>query len=416
MTFRTRLLVIFTLAVVASVGLVELLVSNRTREAFEGLEAQRVDALVAQFQKEFDRRKEEIVLAVNGIARSDTLSTIATSADFSSYYDVAPDLASAHGLKLLELVAGDGTIISSAEWPARFGYSEEWLTHATDWHSLGAFLKREELADGVALSLVAVSTVEVGDRRLYVVGGQELDREFLSTLVLPKGMRVLLYRNLDPQFSPAALVGDARFGDAGMVQPLVLRVLGDRRETTRILGHGADAETFHALPLSGYEDSLLVVLLIASSRRELVELEASLQSTGIWVAAGGMLMGVVLAWWATVRITRPVQRLAESAGRVAAGEWGTTVEVASADEIGRLARAFNRMTHELVEQRQRLVQAERVAAWRELARRLAHESKTRCSRCRSRWRTCSAPGRSIPSSSTKCFARAPPRCWRSYRT
>ena len=38
-------------------------------------------------------------------------------------------------------------------------------------------------------------------------------------------------------------------------------------------------------------------------------------------------------------------------------------------------RAFNRMTHELVEQRDRLVQAERVAAWRELARRLAHELK-----------------------------------------
>jgi nitrogen fixation/metabolism regulation signal transduction histidine kinase len=33
------------------------------------------------------------------------------------------------------------------------------------------------------------------------------------------------------------------------------------------------------------------------------------------------------------------------------------------------------MTHELVEQRDRLVQAERVAAWRELARRLAHELK-----------------------------------------
>jgi signal transduction histidine kinase len=374
-TFRTRLLVIFTLAVVVSVGLVEVLVSGSTRQAFEGVEAQRVDALVAQFQKEFDRRREEIVRAVNGIAGSDTLSAIATSADFSSYYDAAQDLASAHGLKLLELVAGDGTIISSAEWPARFGYSEEWLTRGTDWHSLGAFLKREELADGVALSLLAVGTVGVADRQLYVVGGQELDREFLSTLVLPKGMRVLLYRNLEPEFSPAELVGDSRFGDAEMVQPLVRQVLGDRKQTTRILGRGADAETFHALPLPGYEDTLLGVLLIASSRRELVELEASLRSTGIWVAAGGILMGVVLAWWATARITRPVQKLAESAGRVAAGEWGTTVEVASADEIGRLARAFNRMTHELVEQRQRLVQAERVAAWRELARRLAHELK-----------------------------------------
>ena len=375
MTFRTRLLVIFTLAVVASVGLVELLVSNSTRQAFERVEAQRVDALVTQFQKEFDRRKQEIVRAVNGIARSDELRTIAMSADFASYYDAAQDLASTHGLKLLELVAGDGTIISSAEWPARFGYSEGWLTEGTDWHGLGAFLKREELADGVALSLLAVGTVGVADRQLYVVGGQELDREFLSTLVLPKGMRVLLFRNLEPQVSTAALVGDTRIGDTARVQPLLRQVLGDRRETTRILGPGADAETFHALPLPGYEGTLLGVLLIASSRRELVELESSLRSTGIWVAAGGILMGVVLAWWATARITRPVQRLAASAARVASGEWGTTVEVTSGDEIGKLARAFNRMTHELVEQRQRLVQAERVAAWRELARRLAHELK-----------------------------------------
>jgi two-component system, NtrC family, nitrogen regulation sensor histidine kinase NtrY len=33
------------------------------------------------------------------------------------------------------------------------------------------------------------------------------------------------------------------------------------------------------------------------------------------------------------------------------------------------------MTHELVAQRERLLQTERVAAWRELARRLAHELK-----------------------------------------
>ena len=33
------------------------------------------------------------------------------------------------------------------------------------------------------------------------------------------------------------------------------------------------------------------------------------------------------------------------------------------------------MTEQLVEQRDRMIQAERVAAWRELARRLAHELK-----------------------------------------
>jgi nitrogen fixation/metabolism regulation signal transduction histidine kinase len=125
----------------------------------------------------------------------------------------------------------------------------------------------------------------------------------------------------------------------------------------------------------GYRDDLLGVLLIASSRRELVELESVLRRTGTGVAAAGILLGIALSWWATARVTRPVQRLAESAARVATGDWGATVESSATGEIGQLARAFNRMTRELVAQRERLVQAERVAAWRELARRLAHELK-----------------------------------------
>jgi len=38
-----------------------------------------------------------------------------------------------------------------------------------------------------------------------VAGGQQLDQGFLDTLVLPAGMRVLLYRNLEPQFAPHLL-------------------------------------------------------------------------------------------------------------------------------------------------------------------------------------------------------------------
>src|SRR5262249_914286 len=140
-------------------------------------------------------------------------------------------------------------------------------------------------------------------------------------------------------------------------------------------GQGLESETVHAVPLTGDEGELLAVLLIASSRRELLELEASLLRGGILVAAGGILVGIALSWWATARVTRPVQLLAQSAGKVARGNWNATVESASNDEIGQLAQAFNRMTGQLVEQRERLVQAERVAAWRELARRLAHELK-----------------------------------------
>jgi len=125
MTFRTRLLLIFTLAVVVSVGMVEWVVSVTARRAFETLEGRRVDALVTQFRREYQRRGQEIVRAVNGVAASAPVTEIAMASDYSAYYGEAASLADAHGLDLLELVAGDGAIVSSAEWPARFGYKEE---------------------------------------------------------------------------------------------------------------------------------------------------------------------------------------------------------------------------------------------------------------------------------------------------
>jgi nitrogen fixation/metabolism regulation signal transduction histidine kinase len=70
-----------------------------------------------------------------------------------------------------------------------------------------------------------------------------------------------------------------------------------------------------------------------------------------------------------------VEELAQAAQNVAAGNLDTRVEVRGNDEVAQLSESFNRMTAELAAQKERLVQAERVAAWRELARRLAHELK-----------------------------------------
>lgn len=369
MMFRTRLLLIFTVAVIAAVGLVDLVVTRATDRAFERVETQNVNALVAQFRREFQRRGEEVVRALSSLAASDTVLNVAIAPDYSSFYGEASALASANRLDLLELVAGDGTIISSAEWPARFDYKEDWLTAANDWKARGAFLRREELPDGMTLALVAVAQVSAGDRTLYVTGGRKLDRDFVSSLVLPQGMRALLYRNL-PGFSAPEL--------SGPLTPIIDQMRRKPGEITQTVGSGSDAEIIHAIPLTGPKmagggNDLLGALLIGSSRREMVRVESLLLKTGLVVAGAGIMLGIVLAWWATARVTRPVRVLAQTAQKVAAGNWGVTVEVASRDEIGQLAEAFNRMTAELVAQRERLVQAERVAAWRELARRLAHE-------------------------------------------
>jgi nitrogen fixation/metabolism regulation signal transduction histidine kinase len=86
-----------------------------------------------------------------------------------------------------------------------------------------------------------------------------------------------------------------------------------------------------------------------------------------------LLVGLLLSLWIAARITKPVSELSEGAREVAAGRWETRIDVRGVDEIGQLGIAFNDMTRTLSVQRDRLLQTERVAAWRELARRLAHE-------------------------------------------
>ncbi len=385
MSFRTKLLAFFTLTIVAAVTLVAWGVSVYTRRAFEQLDRQRTDALVAQFRREYQQRGDEIVRRVQGIADAEATLRMAMDlsrpeADASQYYNDARGIAQAQQLDFLDIVADDGTLISSSEWPARFGYKNDWVGAEQDWSTKGAFLRRVELPNAVELGLLAVRSVHVGDKRFFLIGGQRLDRNFLATLVLPESMRALLYTNLEQGYVPTALTDvNGQVARPELFSPIITEVQRTHRELQRTIALGpagnADAERLNAIPLLGRGGDLLGVLLVGSSRLELVQMLNFIRSLALLVGGGVILLGLILGWWISARVTRPIERLAEGAREVAAGRWGARVEVRSRDEIGQLAGAFNEMTRQLAEQRERLVQTERVAAWRELARRLAHELK-----------------------------------------
>ena len=379
MTFRLRLLLSFSLAVAITAALVTILVTIRARRAFERVDDQRTAALVRQFRREFERRREELARRVEAVAAMESLSRMAIEVnrpepDLAPYYGDAGAIAAEHSLDFLEFLNQNGAIVSSAQWPARFGYQAGWVREAAAGRE--AFLKSEELPEETALAMMAVRRVNAGGGVLYIAGGYRLDRGFLNSLALPEGMRALLYHNFDPRFSPRALTdaaGPAR--DAEKLAPLIEQVRSERREVSRTLDSPGGPETFQAIPLSGPNQELLGVLLAGSSRRELAVLLARIRWAGLFAVGVGVLLGVALSFWAAHRLTVPVKQLARGASAVAAGDWNTRVALDSRDELGALARAFNSMTGQLISQRDRLLQAERVAAWRELARRLAHELK-----------------------------------------
>jgi two-component system nitrogen regulation sensor histidine kinase NtrY len=380
-TLRVRLLILVSLIASVTVAVVTWIASVTTRRAFESLDDQRTLASVAQFRREFQRRGEDLVRHVTGIAESDSMLQMAIALgrprpDPSPYVGEAAGSAAVHGLDFLELIGPEGAIVSSAQWPARFGYKAGWVTREEGWNSQGFFLRSEELPDEVALALVAVRVVHAADKRLYVVGGYRLGKEFLASLVLPPGMRVLLYRNSDEGFSPQALItaSDSR-ADPKLLRSLVEEVRATGSEATQTVSSPDGPETFHAIPLAGREKNLLGVFLVGSSRRELVTLINRIRLIGSAAGGIGILLAVAMGLWLSRRVTRPVEQLAQGARAVAAGKWDARVNIPAKDEIGELAGAFNAMTQQLIDQRDRLIQAERVAAWRELARRLAHELK-----------------------------------------
>jgi two-component system, NtrC family, nitrogen regulation sensor histidine kinase NtrY len=397
MSFRKKLLLLFAATVLLCVAVISASVYSTIRRSFEQANQDRANAIAAQFRSEFQRRGLEVERKIESIAASEAVQRIALdmnrgATDSGEYVSEAHTLAGQQQLDFLEFVDNRGTILSSAQWQAKFGYPEAVIPAATTPAAAapaGAFLKREELPDGATLGLFAVRVARVGEQPLYVIGGERLDQGFLSTLDIPAGTRVLLYQNLDAKWNPKSLLDlNGPAAGADRIAPLVARVRDMLQESQGVIhwtSDSADAEVFHAIPLTGPDLSrakqssanqqLMGVLLVGSSRRPLIELQRQVVSTAMLVGGAGILVAVLASLWFAARVTRPVVSLAEAARRVAAGDLGAKVEVESSDELGELAASFNRMTEDLVQQKDRTLQAERVAAWRELARRLAHELK-----------------------------------------
>jgi nitrogen fixation/metabolism regulation signal transduction histidine kinase len=87
------------------------------------------------------------------------------------------------------------------------------------------------------------------------------------------------------------------------------------------------------------------------------------------------LLIILVSFLLTDEIIRPVANLEEATRRLAEGDFSFRILTRSRDELGVLAASFNRMIAELENSRNKLIQAEKISAWKEIAQRFAHEIK-----------------------------------------
>lgn len=391
MSLRQKLLLLFSLTVAAAVAAVAWTVLLRMRHVFEQRDQEETALFVSQFQREFQHRSAEVAGAVDRLASSEHARAMAfeltQSGDSAPYLTEAQTMAQDAQLDFLEIVGPDGNVVSSAQWPARFGYPEPAAAEPAQ----GTFLKREDLPDGsTALGLFAVRAIGGASPAVKLVGGERLDQGFLADLPVAPGMTIGLYSEasaapaqstseVQSAFDPARLAGPSgTVASAARYQALIDAARKSGEQTNGVVNLTDQRENSlnaTAIPLKNQAGDVMAVLIVAISRAGMVEAQQHIRAIAYGVAAGGIFLAIVFSLWVAARVSRPIEELARAAEEVASGNWGTHVPSRGRDEVSVLARSFNHMTDQLTSQRERLVQSERVAAWRELARRLAHELK-----------------------------------------
>lgn len=339
MSLRARLLLLVLVAAAPTLvvaAALERLMSARLEQAAR----QRLAAAHAALESHLRRLQARAAAQVSAVAREDLPQQ---PRDPDLLPSLAAGLAQRRDLPMLEVLDEGGRVLSSAHWPVGMGLADRDQPFPGP---LGLRLERvgDEYGLGQRLALTAEQQAAWQGAPVLVRGGLFLDEALLAEL-------------------------------AGLTQTQLAVQAGERTlvpARSPLPGPGAPDGAWR---LERRELGAGLVLVAAVPRREADALVAEVRQATLAAAALALAAGVLAALVLARRLERPVSALAEGARRLSAGALGSRVPEGGPPEVRDLARAMNAMSAALEASQSRLVQAERVASWREMARRLAHELK-----------------------------------------
>ncbi len=343
MRLSTRLALTFAALAVLPLLLSAPFVARRLRASFDRELERRGEAAAGLVAASVQRLEARVAEAVAAAARDKSAEELALALWGNGPLpapDAAAALAEGRGLSVLGLLDAQGRVRNSAHFPARAGDVDAGLLAAllAPPGTVVLALVQVRAPEGPRPwpALLSARAVE-GAPGAFLVGGVLLDGALAAELAAQSGAEVELR------------AGPEVLGSAGQARG---------RRLWREVPLGAAASAF-----------------VAVGDAASVEAESALLEALAAVVGGGLLLALVLGVLLARRTTRPLEALTQGARAVAQGQLDTRVRVRAQGEVGVLVEAFNHMTAELSRTTAALVRAERVAAWEEVAKSLAHELK-----------------------------------------
>ncbi|MFT3838449.1 MAG: ATP-binding protein [Myxococcaceae bacterium] len=253
---------------------------------------------------------------------------------------IAGELMRQRGLQVLTLFDAKGVTLSSGHFAANLGELDPQLFAVTQSKPGAAVVVMVKLpgASGIGThpALVAARAIDVGDTKQWAVGGLLLDDEKAGALHRLTGARVEI------------IADNHTFGAAG---------------------DPPKDPTVRTYPLGPAQ------LRFSFSRADFFATQRQVLRSFLALMGTGLLLSLAIGVLLSRRFTRPVEALTDAARKIGEGQLDVKVPEQGSRELKQLVTTFNRMTNDLQQTTERLVASERVAAWQEVARRLAHEIK-----------------------------------------
>jgi two-component system, NtrC family, nitrogen regulation sensor histidine kinase NtrY len=362
-SLRAKLTLAFALFAVLPMAAATVPLSRALSEALDREYVTRLEEAAGAVDGEIRRLGAEAVAAARELAASPELEALARDRrdgllDPGEAAGRGPGWMAARGLDALAVTAGAGAVLTAGHLPGRAGDVDRSLRELFAAAPAGRPVPRvlpRATAAGVEEGLFVTAWEPVAaDRTLRAVAGLALGARLAERAAALTGGAITVRLAGGPVLASA--------GEAGAAPGRLARALGAPLARGRLL----------PLPATGSPLATIEVTLPTGGLGRTLSTAAAAFLLALLAGAGAAsVLGHVVAG----RITRPLLALRAGAAAVGAGNLSTRVEARATGEVAGLVTAFNEMTAELARVTARAAAAERVAAWREVARRLAHEVK-----------------------------------------
>lgn len=333
-TARLRLALIFIALVppLVAVGVAYLFTSRQAARSFQQEAAHQIERF-AGFRARFETGlSEQVAGAVEAPQIQRALVALSRRPGVRVELTPMPE-----GLDFVELVDSAGTVLASAHRPGLVGESVEAPGPDT------VFCSVEYDLNGRHAALKVVKQLAGGMR---LIGGRFLDDRFLESV------RPLLEAEVLLQFVDQADQALVRY------EPLTLYAHDDRLEAVVL---GSERAGFVVVAMFGRPP-------LGPNVGALITVTAVVSLFSVVIAIG-------LGWYLTGKAKREIDNLVEASHRIAGGDFSTPVMAYEEGQFAQLADAFTDMMGNLRRVQRELANAEKIAAWQAMGRKIAHEVK-----------------------------------------